>query len=104
ASRNYSFSGSGGIANYTSGPATALTQTGTGILTVSTVNTYTGATTIGTGIDSPTLTLSDTGRIASTGVVVNAGAPANTTGPLPPTTPAVTANGTVAFGASNASN
>jgi autotransporter-associated beta strand protein len=101
-SHSYIFNGTGGIANVMSG-TTALTQTGTGTLTISTNNTYTGATTVGTGSDTPTLTLTSAGKIASTSVVVNAGATGNINGLLTGT-PSVTANGHIVLGANDGTN
>ncbi len=89
----YVFSGAGAIAGTGS-----LTKNGTGALTISTANTYSGNTNVNAG----TLTLSAGGAIASANVTVASGATANINGLLTGT-PAVTANGTVNVGANTAS-
>ena len=51
-------SGTGGIADEPTGPATPFSVTGTGSLTLGGSNTYSGGTSVGTGTDSPKLILS----------------------------------------------
>ncbi|MEO5914397.1 MAG: autotransporter-associated beta strand repeat-containing protein [Luteolibacter sp.] len=67
----YIFSGSGSI-----GGGAGLTKTGTGDLTISNANTYTGATTVKNG----TLVLSTTGSLASSGSLILGDGTTNTSG------------------------
>jgi autotransporter-associated beta strand protein len=87
----YMISGTGGIAG-TGG----LTKSGSGLLTISTVNTYTGNTTVNAG----TLTLAAGGAIVSVNVTVAGGATLNAAGSLA-STAVVTADGSVNFGVVN---
>jgi fibronectin-binding autotransporter adhesin len=74
---NYTISGTGGIADETTGPATTLNVTGTGSLTLGGSNTYTGGTTVGTGTDTTRLIFSGASAFpADTALTVNAGATA----------------------------
>jgi autotransporter-associated beta strand protein len=74
---SYSITGSGGIADVTSGH-TPLTVTGTGSLTLGGSNTYTGGTTVGTGSDTPTLNLSGGSALpANSALTINTGATVN---------------------------
>lgn len=84
----YVISGSGGV-----GGTGGLTKTGTALLTLSTANTFTGAT----GIDAGTLTLSSAGSLASTSITIAAGATANFNGSLAAAA-VVNANGSTSFG------
>jgi autotransporter-associated beta strand protein len=84
---SYTISGTGGIAG-----AAALTKSGTGVLTISTVNTYSGSTTVNAG----TLTLAAGGSLASGTVTVASGATMNVNGSLS-STATVNAQGTVSF-------
>ncbi|HSV14320.1 MAG TPA: PEP-CTERM sorting domain-containing protein, partial [Tepidisphaeraceae bacterium] len=84
----YTISGTGGIAG-TGG----LTKSGTGSLTISTVNTYSGNTNVTGGV----MTIAAGGSIASNVVNVASGATLNVNGSLSATA-AVTANGPVNFG------
>jgi fibronectin-binding autotransporter adhesin len=75
----YTISGTGGIADEATGPATPLLLTGSGSLTLGGTNTYTGGTTVGTGSDHPTLILSGASAFpsnagAGTPLTVNSGA------------------------------
>jgi autotransporter-associated beta strand protein len=87
---NYAFSGSGGISG-----SGGLTKNGTGILTISTHNAFTGDTNVNAG----TLTLTAAGTLGSATINVAGGATLNAVGSLA-STATVTANGPVNFGAS----
>jgi autotransporter-associated beta strand protein len=89
--------------------AGSVSKVGNGTLTLTGPNTYTGATTVGSGGDTSTVTLADTGRIASATVLVNAGATLHVNGTLTGT-PDVTAAGsggvgsTITIGANDSTN
>ena len=84
---NYTVGGTGGIAG-----AGTLTKLGSGTLTISTVNTYSGDTIVSAG----TLTLAAAGSIASGKVTAASGATLNVLGSLA-STAAITSSGTVNF-------
>jgi autotransporter-associated beta strand protein len=86
---DYTISGTGAIAG-----SGGLTKSGTGTLTISTANTYTGNTSVSGG----TLTIDPAGTVASANVTVASGATLNAYGSLSATAN-VTANGPANFGA-----
>jgi autotransporter-associated beta strand protein len=100
AAGTYNISGGFAIGNVPSG-ITPLTQSGGGLLNISNVNTFTGATNIsGSGT---TLHLLDTGSLATASVTVGSGSILNLDGLLT-NTPAVVVSGTINLGGSDVNN